>query len=66
MTDWGGRRSRIGVTSLEEFRNVIDCFINSIQKICVRCRNVDEIIVSSVLDILSYLIQLEVHCFRFK
>ena len=50
---------------LEEFYNVIDGFVIRAQKICVRCRNVDEIIGSSILDILSDFLQLEVHCFSF-
>ena len=40
-------------------------FIISIQKICVMCMNVDEIIGSSILDILSNFLQLEGHYFRF-
>ena len=27
MTDWGGRRFRIGLVSLEEYLYVIDCII---------------------------------------
>ena len=41
MTVWGGRRSRIIVTGLEERQDVMDGFIISDHKICVRCRNVE-------------------------
>ena len=66
MADWGGQRSRIGVVSLEETLDVIDCFISGIQNICVRCRNVDKVTGSSVLDLLPDLLHLEVHCFWVK
>ena len=66
MTDWGGGWSWILVVILEEFLNVIDCFIRSIQKICVMCGNVDEIIGSIVLNLLTGFLHLEVHCFRIK
>ena len=57
--------SRIVVVGLEEFLYIIDGFISSVQNICVMCRNVDEIIGISVLDILPDCLRLEVHCFRF-
>ena len=41
LTDWGGRRSSIVVVSLEEFLDVLDCIIISIQDIFVSCRNVE-------------------------
>ena len=63
MNGWGGRRSRIVVVILEEFRDEIDFFIRSVQNICVMCRNVDEVIGVSILDLLPDLLQLEVHCF---
>ena len=53
------------VLVLEECYNLIDCFIISIQKIFVSCMNVDEIIGSSIMDILYDFLQLEVHCFKF-
>ena len=49
-TNWCGQRSRIGVVILEECINVVDCVISSIHKICVMCRNFNEVIGSSVLD----------------
>ena len=52
--------------SLEEGLDVIDCFISSIQKICVRCRNVDDIIGSGVLDLLPDFLHLEVYYLRVK
>ena len=66
MTDWGGQRSRIGVVSLEESLDVIDCFISNIQNICVRCRNVDKVTGSSVLNLLPDFLHLEVHCLWVK
>ena len=47
LNNWGSRRYRIGVEILEESLDVIDCFISCIQNICVRCRNVDEVIESN-------------------
>ena len=66
LTEWYGRRYRIGVTSMEECLDVIDCFIRGIQNICVRCRNVDKVTGSSVLNLLPDLLHLEVHCFWVK
>ena len=43
MDGWCVWRSRIVAVGLEECRDVIDGFVNSAQKICVRCRHVDEI-----------------------
>ena len=57
MTGWGGWRSRIVVVSLEECLGVIYFFIISVQNICVRCSNVDDIIGSSVLDFLPAFLQ---------
>ena len=51
---------------LEKFLDVIDFFISSIQKICVRCRNVDKKIGSIVLNLLTGFLHLEVHCFWIK
>ena len=66
LTGWGFRRSRIVVASLEECLDVIDCFISSVQRICVRYSNVDEIIGGNVLDFLTNFFQVEVNCFWFK
>ena len=66
LTDWGGRSSRIVVVGMQEFLNVIHCFISSIQSICVGCRSIDEIIGSSVLDLLPGFLHLEVHRSRVK
>ena len=52
LADWGGQRSNIVLVSLEEFPDILDFFISGIQYICVRCMNVDEVIGSSVLNIL--------------
>ena len=46
------------VADLEECCYVIDGFIRSVQKICVRWRNVEKIIGSSILDILHDYLQL--------
>ena len=54
------------MVSLEECRDIIDCFISGVQDICVRCRNVDKIIESSVSDFLPGFLRLEVHCFQLK
>ena len=48
-----------------EFCNVVDGFISRVQKLCVRCRNVDKIIGSRIQDILPGFLQLEVHYFRY-
>ena len=66
MTDWGGQRSRIGVVSLEECLNVINCFVSSIYNIYVRCRDVDEVIGSSISNLLTKFLCLEVQCLRVK
>ena len=41
-------------------------FIRGIQKIFIRCRNVEEVIRSSVLNFRPGFLHLEVHCFRVK
>ena len=46
---------------LEECLDAIDCFISGIHKICVRCRNVDEIKGNSALNLMPNLLHLEVH-----
>ena len=56
MTGWGGLRSKIVVKILEEFRDEIDSFIRSFQNIFVMCRNVDEVIGVSILDLLPDLL----------
>ena len=66
LTGWCGRRSMILVVILEEFRDSLGFFTSSVPKICVMCRNFDEIIGSSILDFLSDFLQFEVHCFRLK
>ena len=43
-------------------RDVIDGLIISVQNICVSCRNDDNIIGSSVLDILPDYLYLDLHC----
>ena len=43
-------------------RDVIDGFIRSAHNIFVRGRNIYEIIVSRVVDILTNFLQLEMHC----
>ena len=55
--------SGIVVVGLEECHDLIYGFISSIQNICVRCRNFDKIIISSVLDILTDFLQFYVTCF---
>ena len=65
ITDWCGQSSRIVVVDLEEFRNVMDGIISSVYNMCVGFSNVDEIIGISVLDILPYFLQSEVHYFGF-
>ena len=62
MTGWGGRRSMVVLIGMEEYHYVIDGLISSYHKICVRYRNFDKILGSSVLDILPNFLQLEVHC----
>ena len=44
MTDWGGWRLRIRLSSLEECLDVLDCVIISIEDICVRRSSADEVI----------------------
>ena len=66
ITDWFGRRSNIGVVSLKEFLSVIYFFISCIQKICIMCRNVDEVMGSSVLNLLPDFLHLEVQCLPIK
>ena len=61
LTDWGGWRFRIGVVRLEGFLDVLDCVIIGIEEICGRCRSVDEVIGSIVLDILIDVLHLELH-----
>ena len=46
---------------LEECINAIDCFIGGIQKICVRCRNFEEVIGNIVLNLMPGFLFLEVH-----
>ena len=45
------------MSGLEECRCVFDGLISSVQNICVRCRNVNDIIRSSFLDIIPDLLQ---------
>ena len=51
---------------IEELLNIIDFIISSIHNICVRCRNVDKVIESRILNVLYDFLHLEVHCFRVK
>ena len=51
LTYWGGWRFRIGLVRLEECLDVLYCVISVIEEMCVRCRSVDEVIGSSVLNI---------------
>ena len=46
---------------LVECLDVIDCFIRDIQNISVRCRNIDKVIGSSVLNLLPDFLRFEVH-----
>ena len=48
---------------MDECLGVIDCFISSIQKICVRCRNAEDIIGSSIFNFLTDFLHLDVHFF---
>ena len=63
MEGWGVWSSRIVVVGLEDFRDVIGGFIRNTHNMFVGCRNVDKIFGSSIMDILTYLFQLEVHYF---
>ena len=65
MDGWGDCSSRILVVVLEERLGIIDGFISSSKKMFFGCRYVNKIIGSSILDILSDILQLEVHCSRF-
>ena len=49
------------MVSLEECLDEIDCFIGGIQKICVRCRNFEEVIGNIVLNLMPGFLFLEVH-----
>ena len=51
----------IGVVSLEKFIDVLDCVTSGINEIFVRCRCADELIGSSVLNILLGVLLLESH-----
>ena len=62
LTGWDGWRSRIVVVGTEECCDIIGGFIRSLQKFFVMCRNVDNIIGSCVLEILTGFIQLGVNC----
>ena len=66
LTDWCGSSSSTGMISLEECLGVIDCVIKIIQKILVRYRNVDELIIIRALNLLPDFLHLEVHCLRVK
>ena len=66
MNDWGGRGSRIGLVSMEEFLDVIYCVISIIHNIFIRCRNGDKVIGRSVLNILLDFLHLEVHQLQVK
>ena len=59
----GGCKSRIVVLVLDECCDVIYGFNRSAQNIYVRCRHIYRIVGKSILDILPYLLQLDVHCF---
>ena len=48
----GSLRFRIGVVSLDKSPDVLDCVISSIEEIGVRYMCADEVIKSSVLNIL--------------
>ena len=65
LPDWGGQRFWIGVMSLEEYLDVLDCVISGIEEICVRCRTVNESTGSNVWNILLDFLHLEVNylCF---
>ena len=61
LTHGGGQRFWIGVMSLEEYLDVLDCVISGIEEICVRCRTVNETTGSSVWNILLDFLHLEVN-----
>ena len=61
LTNWGGWRFRIGVVIVEECLDVLDFVVNGIKDICASCQSVDEVIRSSVLNILVDVLHLEVH-----
>ena len=64
LTDWGGRRFRIGVERLEVCLDVLYFFVSGIEEIFVRCSVVDEVIRSIVFNILLGFLHLEVDCLR--
>ena len=51
---------------LEECLYELDCVIIVVQKICVRYKNVDRVIRSSILNILNDFLHLRVHCIWVK
>ena len=65
MDGWGVWSYRIVLVGLEELRNITYFFVICIQKIFVGCRHVDKIIGIRILDIITDLLQLEMHCFGF-
>ena len=46
---------------MDEFIDVLACFISGIEDVCVRCRSVDKVIGSSFLNILLGVFHFEVH-----
>ena len=58
---WGSLIFRIGVERLDKCRDVLDCVIRSIKEIFVRYRCADEVIGSSILNILLGVFHLKVH-----
>ena len=64
MVGGGDWKSRIVVVGLEECCDVIDGFIRSAKKTCVRCTHVEKVSGRRILDNLPNFLQLEVNCFR--
>ena len=57
----GSWRSRIGIPSLDKRLDVLDCVSSDIKDIFFRCRCADEVIGSSVLNIILDALHFKVH-----
>ena len=60
----GSRVFSIGVVRLEECLYLLDSVISGIEDMLIRCRSAEDVIQSSVLNILLDVFHLEVHCLR--
>ena len=60
----GSRVFSIGVVRLEECLYLLDSVISGIEDMLIRCRSAEDVIQSSVLNILLDIFHLEVHCLR--